>query len=113
MTTARDDAASAEHATKEPLFYAGGAVDHGDLLRAMSVEGIDEEIGVLRLRLKEITNESPELVAEMLRAAELLVRAVAARYRMSPKSRDEFADAVTDALTRLGQQIAPERFHDV
>jgi len=111
MTAAPDDRVPA--VDQEPPFYAGGAVDGEQLLRAMRVDGINEEIGVLRLRLKQITNEQPELVAEMLRAAELLVRAVAARYRMSPKSRDEFADAVTDVLTRLGQQVAPERFHDV
>jgi hypothetical protein len=111
--TARDDAAPHEDTRREPLFYAGPTIDEATLLRAMRVEGIDEEIGALRARLKDVIDRQPDAVAQMLRGMELLVRAVAARYRMSPKSRDEFADAVSDVLTRLGEQIAPERFHDV
>ncbi len=75
-------------------FYAE-ALDQAERLEladAHEVEGLDEEIAVLRVRLKRALREHPEDMALIAKGVDMLVKAVAARYRLSPKARRDLAD---------------------
>jgi hypothetical protein len=90
-------------------FY-GQAVDEAerlDLERARKLEGLDDEIALLRVRLKRAVQEHPEDVKLLTRGIEILVRAVGARYRLSPKSKRDLAENLAAALNSLGDQLLP------
>lgn len=72
------------------------------LTEAMEVEGLDEEIALLRVKLSTALAENPENMPLMLRAVELLVKAVGADYRLSRKSQDNLAAAIDGVLKELG-----------
>lgn len=103
MTAARDDAA------KRRSFYAGAMSDedHERFMRALEVQGIDEEVAMLRMTLREQFESRPDAYEALLKNARLLIGAVAAQYRMSPKSARDFAERFTATLRDLGEQIAP------
>lgn len=78
-----------------------------DLARAQEVEGLDDEIALLRVRLKRALEERPEDLQLLVRGIDLLVRAVAARYRLSPRARRDLADNLAAVLNSLGDQLLP------
>src|SRR3990172_2466671 len=74
---------------------------------AQQVEGLDDEIALLRVRLKRAVEERPEDMQLLVRGVDLLVKAVAARYRLSPKARRDLADNLAATLNSLGDQLLP------
>lgn len=82
-----------------------------DLETARQVEGLDEEIALLRLRLRRALKEHPEDMQLMTKGIELLVKAVAARYRLSPKARRDLADNLAAVVEKVGGLLYPEEFH--
>lgn len=91
-------------------FYAQALsqAEQVDLSQAREVEGLDEEIALLRLRLKEVLREHPENMPLLLRAIELLVKAVGTKYRLSKDAKENLTDAVTGVLKEIGGAILPE-----
>ena len=90
-------------------FY-GQALDQAerlDLERAQEIEGLDDEIALVRVRLKRAVEQHPEDVQLLVKGLDILVRAVGARYRLSPKSRRDLADNLAAALNSLGDQLLP------
>lgn len=81
--------------------------DRLDLERAQEVEGLDDEIALLRVRLKRAVEEHPQDVQLLVKGVDILVRAVGARYRLSPKSRKELTDNLAATLNSLGDQLLP------
>jgi hypothetical protein len=71
---------------------------------ALAVEGVDQEIAVLRLRLRTALEERPQDLPLMLRGIGLLVRALATKYRLPKEDQEAVADALavetTDELWR-------------
>ena len=86
------------------------AAERADFAEARRVQGIDEEIAVLRLRLRRAIEEHPEDLAIMSRGIELLVRAVNTRYRLSKESSDDLGDNIAAVVRGLGEQFIPEAF---
>lgn len=78
-----------------------------DLEDAQEMEGLDDEIALLRVRLKRAVDEHPEDVQLLVKGLDMLVRAVGARYRLSPKSRKDLADNLAATLNSLGDQLLP------
>jgi hypothetical protein len=78
-----------------------------DLERAHKVEGLDDEIALTRVRLKRAIEEHPEDMQLLAMGMDILVRAVATRYRLSPKSRKDLADSLAATLNSLGDQLLP------
>ncbi len=74
---------------------------------AQGVEGLDDEIAVLRVRLRRALEERPEDIQLLVRGLDLLVKAVAARYRLSPQARRDLADNLAGVLNSLGDQLLP------
>ena len=69
---------------------------------AREIEGLDEEIALLRVKLSTALAENPDNMPLVLRAVELLVKAVAAKYRLSKKSQDNLAEAIDGVLKEIG-----------
>lgn len=78
-----------------------------DLARAQEVEGLDDEIALLRVRLKKALEERPQDLRLLVQGLDLLVKAVATRYRLSPKAKRDLADSLAATLNSLGDQLLP------
>jgi hypothetical protein len=91
-------------------FYAQALseAEQVELRQAWDVEGLDEEIALLRLRLRQMLREHPENTPLLLRAIELLVKAVGTRYRLSKDAKENLTDAVTGVLKEAGVAMLPE-----
>ena len=72
------------------------------LPEAMDIEGLDEEIALLRVKLSRALEEHPENMPLLLRAVDLLVKAVATKYRLSKKSQENLAEAIDSVLKEIG-----------
>lgn len=91
-------------------FY-GAVVDRAEraeLDEAAGIEGLDDEVALLRVRLRRALRDRPEDYGLMIKGIALLVRAVSARYRLSPAARRDLADSLADTLDRLGRALFPE-----
>jgi hypothetical protein len=77
------------------------------LRSARRVEGLAEEIAVLRVKLRTAVAENPEDIRLLTHGIDLLVKAVATQYRLSPKARKDLADHITNVLNSLGDQLLP------
>lgn len=93
-------------------FYAS-VLDQAELLAALELEGVDEELAILRMRLKRLIKERPEDYELMLKSAQMIVRAAGTRYRISAKSREELGSAVAAVIDGVGVQLFPEEALDV
>ncbi len=77
------------------------------LERAREIEGLDDEIALMQVRLKRAVEERPADAQLLVKGLGTLVRAVGARYRLSPKSRKELAENLAATLISLGDQLLP------
>ena len=74
---------------------------------AQQVEGLTDEIAMLRVKLMTAIQEDPENLKLLEAGISTLVRAVSAQYRLSPKAKGELADSITAVLNNLGDQLLP------
>ncbi len=90
-------------------FYATALTDAErlQLADARRVDGLDEEIALLRVRLRSALEQRPEDFDLLRDGIALLVRAVATQYRLSPKARKDLADRMAAVLNSIGDQILP------
>jgi hypothetical protein len=98
-----------ERRVDAPGFYTG-CVSEGErelLEEARGVEGLEEEIAILRVRLFKAVQDHPDDLRLMTHGIGMLVRAVAAQYRLSPRARRDLADSMAAVLNGLGDQILP------
>lgn len=91
-------------------FYAGAldAAERIELDAASEVEGLDEEIALLRMKLREALGKRPDDLALMLRGIDLLVKAVSARYRLSPESGETLGEKMAAVVQSLGELFPQE-----
>jgi len=90
-------------------FYASSLTEaeRVELEKAAEVENLDEEIAVLRVRLKTALSEHPQDYALLVRGIGMLTRAVAAQYRLSPRASRDLSDNLAAVLNRFGDLIVP------
>jgi len=103
-------AATAKRPRVSARNFYGAALDQAerlDLELAQEIEGLDDEIALMRVRLKRAVEQHPEDVQLLVKGLGILVRAVGARYRLSPKSRKDLAENLAAALNSLGDQLLP------
>jgi hypothetical protein len=103
----------APNVTRPPKQFYSSCVDAAQLTEALQIEGIDEELAVLRIQLTKLVQERPEDLPLMLKGFDLIARMAGARYRMSAKSRQDLAQSLGDTIMHIASQIFPERFTDV
>ncbi|MBI4337033.1 MAG: hypothetical protein HY683_04300 [Chloroflexi bacterium] len=101
-------ASSRESVPAEPQEFYAAALTEAERLRlsrAKEVKGLDEEIALLRVRLLKLVREHPEDFDLLLKGIALLVRAVSARYRLSPKAEDDLAASIAGVVKGIGAQL--------
>ncbi|MBM3458433.1 MAG: hypothetical protein FJX77_07885 [Armatimonadetes bacterium] len=94
-----------ETAPSSPQELYDEALDLAERLRlprARSVEGLDSEIALLRLRLLRAARQDPDNLEKLLKGAAIIVQAVSARYRLSEKSSDNLGKAVSEVIQQIG-----------
>jgi len=93
-------------------FYAKalGEAERRELPEARQMEGLDEEIAVMRVRLQRALKERPGDVQLISKGLDLLVKAVAAKYRLSPKARKDLSDSIAGVVQGIGMALYPEGF---
>ena len=91
-------------------FYAAALSDaeRASLTTALAVEGIDEEIAVLRLRLRSALAERPEDLPLMFKGIDLLAKTVATRYRLSKHEEKEVGNALAAAFREMDRVMSEE-----
>lgn len=72
-----------------------------ELEEASRVEGIDEEIALLRLKLRELLKEQPERRDLHFQAANVIARLVRIRYQMSKEQKKSLKEAIQKVLTEV------------
>jgi hypothetical protein len=85
-------------------FYAQALTEaeRADLPAAREIEGMDEEIALLRLRLRTALLENPDDLTLMMKGIELLAKTVATRYRLPKQAEGDLATALANVIRSLG-----------
>ena len=81
--------------------------ERSDLPVALEMDDLDQEIALLRLRLRSAIEQRPDDLALMFKGIELLARAVATRYRLSKRSERDLASSLGNVVRSLGD-LLPE-----
>jgi len=69
-----------------------------ELEEASLVEGIDQEIAFLRMKLKELAEHEPERIDLHLEAANTIARLVRTRYQISKDQKKSLKEAIQKVL---------------
>jgi hypothetical protein len=88
---------------KKPGFY-GQALDEAEKLEleeARGVDGIDEEIAILRVKLRELIVEEPQRFDLHLKMANAIARLVMTRYNITREQKKSLKEAITRVLTEI------------
>jgi hypothetical protein len=72
-----------------------------ELEEARSIDGIDEEIAILRLKLRELIVAAPERFDLHLKLATTIARLVTTRYNISKEQKKSLKEAITKVLTEI------------
>ena len=107
MTT-RGDTETPKTAAPEAAGFYEEALTEAERLRlprAQGVKGIDDEISLLRVRLLGYAQRNPEKMEVLMQGVALLTRAVAVRYRLSPKSQQDLMENIIGVAEGLGRSF--------
>lgn len=74
---------------------------------ASHLEGLEQEIALLRGQLRRLLREHPEELELMQGQVALIVRAVQTNYRMSDRHRDSLAESIEALLRDVGETLWP------
>ncbi len=87
------------------------AADRHDFHVAREVQGLDEEVALLRLQLRRaLTDHDGDVDPKVLQSGvRLLVQALLAQHRLSPKQADHLGDAVANVLEEFGEVLGAAR----
>lgn len=100
----------------EKGFYASALSEAERILlpEALQVEGLDEEIAVLRMQLRslmaETDPEDKEAIKLKIRSIETLLKAVSTKYRLSPKAEADLAQSIKGVLEGIGGALGLGEF---
>jgi hypothetical protein len=87
----------------EAGFYARvlAAADRGCLDEAARVDGIDDEIALLRVRLRELSLQAPERIDLQIDLATTIARLVKTRYQISAEQKKSLKAAIARVLEEV------------
>jgi hypothetical protein len=72
-----------------------------ELDEASYVEGIDQEIALLRIKLRELVENEPDRIDLHLEAANTIARLVRTRYLISKEQKRSLKEAIAKVLTEV------------
>ncbi|HXZ94642.1 MAG TPA: hypothetical protein VEG28_01865 [Dehalococcoidia bacterium] len=87
-----------------PRGFYSRALDEAEKLEleeASHVEGIDEEIALLRVKLRELLEEQPERIDLHFEAANVIARLVRTRYQITKEQKKSLKEAIQKVLTEV------------
>ncbi|MCY3655955.1 MAG: hypothetical protein OXG95_05015 [Chloroflexi bacterium] len=87
------------------------AADRHDLHVAREVEGLDDEVALLRLQLRRaLAGRDGDVDPKVLHGGvRLLMQALLAQHRLSPKQAEHLGDAVANVLEEFGEVLGAAR----
>ncbi len=90
-------------------FFYASAIDTADRLAelgdARRVEGLDEEVALLRVLLRDTIRDHPDDLKLLQGGMRLLVQTLIAQHRFSPKQADNLGEAVANVLQEFGEAL--------
>ncbi len=98
----RNNAKAKQNSAKRGLYSR--ALDEAESLDfelARGVEGIDDEIALLRVKIKSLLEDDPENVKLITQATNALARLVMTRYRISADQKNALSNAIGNVLQGL------------
>ncbi len=113
--SANRKASPAKHREEVANDFYGSALDAAErieLQEASKIKGLDQEIAVLRMKLRKMVRKRRQNVPLMLRGIELLVKAVSARYRLSKEAEENLSESLANVVRGVGGLLMPEAFVD-
>ena len=93
-----------EKRKSSPRAFYSRALDEAEKLEleeASHVEGIDEEIALLRVKLRELVEEQPERIDLHFEAANIIARLVRTRYQITKEQKKSLKEAIQKVLTEV------------
>ncbi len=75
------------------------------LKRAANMDGLDDEIAVLRAKILTILEDRPDDLPLLLKGVGTLSRTLAARHRLADKAEQDLFDNLVGTLRGLGEQL--------
>lgn len=78
------------------------------LPRARKLQGLEEEVALLRVKLQEALEQSPQDSKLLLRHMEVLVKVLGAHYRLSKRSEEDLYQNIVGVIKGLGEALWPE-----
>jgi uncharacterized protein YjcR len=72
-----------------------------EMEEAIYVEGIDQEIALLRIKLRELIESQPDRIDLHLEAANTIARLVRTRYQISKEQKKSLKEAIAKVLTEV------------
>jgi uncharacterized protein YjcR len=69
-----------------------------DFEQATSVEGIDDEIALLRVRIKSVLRHDPNNMKLIAQATNALAKLVSTKYKISKEDRNGLKEAISNVL---------------
>jgi hypothetical protein len=87
-----------------PRGFYSQALDEAEKLEleeASHVEGIDEEVALLRVKLRELLAEQPERIDLHFEAANIIARLVRTRYQITKEQKKSLKEAIQKVLTEV------------
>ena len=88
---------------KRSGFY-GQALNEAERLEleeAIGIDGIDEEVAILRIKLRELIVAKPDKFELHLKVVSAIARLVTTRYHISKEQKRSLKEAVTKVLTEI------------
>jgi len=76
-------------------------VEQLQMAEASHIEGIDDEIALLRIRLRELAEQSPERIDLQVDLANAIARLVKTRYQISSQQKKSLRAAVVKVLEEV------------
>ncbi len=91
----------------EQSFYAAALTeaDRALFAEARAVEGLAEEVALLRLRLREALAQHPEDARLIESGVRLLIQSLLAQHRLSPKQADNLSAAMANVIEEVGDVL--------
>jgi len=76
-----------------------------ELEEASHVEGIDEEIALLRVELRKLLERQPERIDLHFETANIIARLVKTRYQINKRQKRSLKEAIQKVLTELAMPL--------
>jgi len=70
-----------------------------EMEEAVYVDGIDQEIALLRIKLRELIENSPDRIDLHLEAANTIARLIRTRYQITKEQKQSLKEAIHKVLT--------------